>query len=310
MRAKSIGTLVTLLSVLLFDVGETRAGFGRRSAGDNDNSGRSGSGRETVHKDRGSSHSRSSNNSSSRTYNAPSATPGRSGSSSAGRSQRRSWTRGNYSPWGYGLYYAPPVPPSAIAPGVVGTAYGPEYLDAGPAPGPPSVQLGLSGEVFGGVGGLVGGVRLQIEEQLFGLNAGFDALAFPVEDAPKFELETQVYLAHVHGTVALVALPNMRVRAELGVHFASAPEVTFVAPGFGTSLLLAFQQHFGLEGRIYGNAWPYTMLDTRLGVTWSFEEVGVGLGMRSLYLNDNGEAGEGDSDDHIWGPYLTVGLAI
>jgi hypothetical protein len=64
---------------------------------------------------------------------------------------------------------------------------------------------------------------------------------------------------------------------------------------------------------VFGNVYPYTELDARLGLVWSGSVASVLGGVRALYLNDNGALGAanaGDTSDFFVGPFIGLALAL
>jgi hypothetical protein len=155
------------------------------------------------------------------------------------------------------------------------------------------------------------GARALFEGQRFGVALAYTGVLSPTTDGtPGIDV---FHLAKAHLTYALVSTPRGRVRAEVGVHVAAAPEVTFLAPGFGVSAALRLFGGFGLETRVFGSVFPYTELDARGGLVWSSRVVSVLGGMRTLYLNDQGALGAanaGDTSDLFFGPYVGLALAL
>ncbi|HET8936668.1 MAG TPA: hypothetical protein VFN67_24665 [Polyangiales bacterium] len=208
--------------------------------------------------------------------------------------------------WGYGFGYVPSyevvTPPPVI-------------VDGEPAPllsysDEPAVAGALAGDLTTATPGPLLGLQLSIEGERLGLLLGYTAAFAPIAGTGEADL---LHLALVHMTYAFLATERVRVRAEIGAHLAAAPLATFVAPGAGVSAAVGLAGPLGLEARAFGNVWPYTQLDARAGLTLSLGGVGLGAGIRGLYLNDNGALGdvnEGDTSDTFWGPYFTLAFAI
>jgi hypothetical protein len=303
MRAKSLMPAVIALLVWLSGMEPVQAGFGRTGSSD-----RSGS---SARSSDGGRRSSSSNRETVRSGDS-----GRSPTNKARPTPRPSWTPGYYNPWGYGIGYVPPVPPpglmpgSALAPGVAAESL--TYSDRD-VPEPPNYHTVLTGDLVFGGDKLVAGLGLLVEERLLGVRASLDVIALPSYENGERQYTDSVYVGQVRGTVALVALPQVRLRAEAGVHFAVAPEVSFVAPGLGTSLAINLTSLLGLDLRLNGSIWPYTQVDARASATLAINRFGLSAGVRSLYLNDDGALGEanaGDTSDHVWGPYVALAIVL
>jgi hypothetical protein len=124
--------------------------------------------------------------------------------------------------------------------------------------------------------------------------------------------DEQIHLVSAHLTYALLTSEHGRLRAELGLHIAGAPDVTFVAPGVGVSGVVELVGGFGLEARCYANVWPYTQFDTHAGFVWADRNFAVLWGGRAIYLDDNGVLGAanaGATSDFFFGPYVGFALA-
>jgi hypothetical protein len=310
MRARSSWAIVLALLTTLAFPDSAFAGFGRSSGGRSSSGGGShgGGGRSSFSAPRssgGGTRSRSESD----------ARVGRSGTRS--RSERdarigvperwgsnRAWVWGpGYNVWGYGIGYIPPPPPVQL------------YVDTPPPVGPyeetqPLTVQSLGGDVMVGAGGALLGALLAVEGRRFGFVFNYTAAFAPV---PQSDAYDTIHLMQGHVTYALLAGERGRLRAELGLHAAFAPAVTFFAPGAGVSGALGLVGPLGLEARVYANVWPYTQLDARAGFSLGNDVAGVSLGARALYLNDNGVLGAvnaDDTDDLFYGPYLAVAFAL
>jgi hypothetical protein len=189
-------------------------------------------------------------------------------------------------------------------------------MDGQPAPvgsyssDDPMVVGALAGDLtFGSIGPLLG-VQLSLEGERLGVLATYTAAFASIAGTREFDV---LHLMLGHLTYAFIASERVRVRGEVGVHIAAAPLATFLAPGAGVSAAFGLAGPLGLEARLFGNIWPYTQLDARAGLTLSLGAIGLGAGMRALYLNDNGVLGAANADDTsdtFLGPYLTFALAM
>lgn len=206
----------------------------------------------------------------------------------------------------YGYFVAPPP--------VV--TYDPNVDQAQPtAADPDAITLPIStmldgDATFAGSTSMLG-AHAAFEGQRVGVSLGYTGVISPTTDG---SAGVDVFhLAQAHLTYALVSSPRGRIRAEIGAHMAAAPDVTFVAPGVGMSASLRLYRGWGMETRVFGNVFPYTELDARLGVVWSGSVASILGGVRALYLNDNGVLGAanaGDTSDFFVGPYIGLALAL
>lgn len=217
---------------------------------------------------------------------------------------------GGYRVWGYGFGYVPPYAVAAAPVVVDGQSGQPPQLAQPYADEPPTAAAALAGDfTLGGAGPLLG-LQLSIEGETLGILLAYTAAFAPIDDTGQFDT---LHLATGHLTFALLSGARGRLRGEVGVHIAAAPEVSFVAPGAGVSAVVGLFGPLGMEARVFGNVWPYTQLDARAGLSLSLGGVGLGAGVRALYLNDNGVLGEvnaGDTDDLFIGPYATLAVAL
>jgi hypothetical protein len=226
-----------------------------------------------------------------------------SGWSPGYRAYPRSW---GYPVWGYGFGYVPSYP---VAPIIVDGQYQtqPAY---GTYDDERMVAAAIAGDFTVGTTGPLLGAQLSIEGERLGVLFGYTAAFAPIAGTPQFDT---LHLLLGHFTYAFIASERVRVRAELGLHIADAPLVTFVAPGVGLSAAFGLAGPLGLEARVFGNAWPYTQLDARAGLTLTLGSIGLGAGLRALYLSDNGVLGETnaeDTSDKFIGPYVTLAVAL
>lgn len=217
------------------------------------------------------------------------------------RAYPRSW---GYPVWGYGFGYVPSYP---VAPMVVDggqPASSARYEDER------MVAAAIAGDLTVGTTGPLLGAQLSIEGERMGMLFGYTAAFAPIAGTPQFDT---LHLLLGHFTYAFIASERVRVRGEVGLHIADAPLVTFVAPGAGLSAAFGLAGPLGLEARLFGNAWPYTQLDARAGLTLTLGGVGIGAGVRALYLNDNGVLGrvnEENTSDKFIGPYMTLAIPL
>jgi hypothetical protein len=214
-----------------------------------------------------------------------------------------------YNVWGYGVSVLPPpiivtAPPAYVVDGAPPPPVGYEE------PPPPSASAILSGDLMLGRELQLAGAQLAIEGQRLGVHFAYTAAFAPIDGTDD---RVTLHLAQARMTYALIHTARSRLRLEFGAHLASAPDVTFLAPGIGLSAASRLIGPLGVEGRVFGNLWPYTQLDARAGVTLSAGPVGASFGMRALYLDDNGVLGAknaGDTSDFFVGPSVLLAIAL
>jgi hypothetical protein len=224
-----------------------------------------------------------------------------------------SWGPPRYQVWGYGY---------AVAPTVVVTGPPPPPIDENgefrereqPVP-PPSVVSAVAGDLtLAGTSTMLGALA-SFEGSRFGFVGAYTGVLSPSQDSNPYGNNSVdvLHLAQARLSYALISGERGRLRAELGAHLAVAPDVTFLAPGVGLSGVLGLGGPFGIEARVFGNAWPYSQIDARAGFTVASAKVGLSVGYRTLYLNDHGVLGNanaGATSDFYRGPYVSLAFAL
>jgi hypothetical protein len=309
MRAHyAIGALA--VAVMVGSPAAAHARFGKASSGGGGHS----SGRATVHTSGGST--RVTSSSSGRAWrgsssSSPSVRVGVRPSVWAAPRVSAAWGPPRYQVWGYGYAVAPtvvvpgPPPPPIDEDGEFRTS-------EQPMP-PPSVVSAIAGDVtLAGASTMLGGLA-SFEGARFGFVGAYTGVLTPADGNAYSNSVDVLHLAQARLSYALVSGERGRLRAELGAHLAVAPDVTFLAPGVGLSGVLGLGGPFGLEARVFGNAWPYSQIDARAGLTVASAKIGLSLGYRVLYLNDHGVLGAanaGATSDFYRGPYVTLAFAL
>src|SRR5215813_3234314 len=184
-----------------------------------------------------------------------------------------------YYGFGFGYYpYFGYYPPYYDVP----YAYPAEAVIVQPAP-PPVIKTTISaeGQSFGTLdsrgyhssdGGSVG-AKLNIEGNRFGVNGQFTAIFVPHESSIAYPGTDQISLFNVHASYAMIAAPFARLRAEIGLMSAFAPDLTVAGPSAGFSAVVNLGP-LGLEGAIHGTPLPYRELDWNAGLAINVGPVG------------------------------------
>jgi hypothetical protein len=306
-RRYAIG-LALAVAVMLGSPAAAYARFGKASSG-----GGHSSGRATVHTSGGSTRVTSSSSSRAWHSSSSSSAPVRVGvrpSIWAAPRVSAGWGPPRYQVWGYGYAVAPTVVvPGPPSPPIDENG---EFRSSEQLVPPPSVVSAIAGDVtFAGASTMLGGLA-SFEGARVGFVGAYTGVLSPSQDAYSNSVDV-LHLAQARVSYALVSGERGRLRAELGAHLAAAPDVTFLAPGVGLSGVLGLGGPFGLEGRVFGNAWPYSQIDARAGLTVASAKIGLSLGYRVLYLNDHGVLGPanaGATSDFYRGPYVTLSFAL
>ena len=187
-----------------------------------------------------------------------------------------------------------------------------------PAP-PPVIKTTVSveGQAFGTLdsrgyrssdGGSVG-AKLGFEGDRFGVNGQFTSIFVPHDDSAVYPGTDQISLFNVHASYALIAAPIARLRVELGLMSAFAPDLTVAGPSGGFSAVINLGP-LGLEGAIHGTPLPYRELDWNTGLAINIGPVGFHGGWRSITLDDRGLVDNVIHKDTFSGPYVGIGLTL
>jgi hypothetical protein len=111
-------------------------------------------------------------------------------------------------------------------------------------------------------------------------------------------------------TYALLGNERGRLRLEAGGQSAFAPDLIVLSPAVGLSLAVGFGDHFGIEAVARGSVYPHTQVELSGGITYALGPVGLRLGMRGIYLNDQGWVDGVAHEDAFSGPYVGMGMAF
>ena len=188
-----------------------------------------------------------------------------------------------------------------------------------PAPPPPVIKTTISveGQGFGTLdsrgyhssdGGSVG-AKLNFEGHRFGVNGQFTSIFVPHDYSSAYPGTDQISLFNVHVSYAMIAAPIIRLRAELGLMSAFAPDLTVAGPSAGFSTVINLGP-LGLEGAIHGTPLPYRELDWNTGLAINIGPVGFHGGWRRIFLDDRGLVDNVVHTDVFSGPYVGIGLTL
>jgi hypothetical protein len=112
-------------------------------------------------------------------------------------------------------------------------------------------------------------------------------------------------------TYALLGNERGRLRLEAGGQSAFAPDLIVLSPAVGASFAIGFGEHFGLEAVTRASLWPHVQAELSAGLTYALGPLGLRMGWRGVYLNDNGWVDPGVAhSDAFSGPYFGAGMAF
>jgi hypothetical protein len=172
------------------------------------------------------------------------------------------------------------------------------------------IRTELTGDLMGfrTMDGGAAAAQLRIEGPKWGVAMEGRGIAVNADDGSG---DTD-HLSFFNGFVTYALLGNERgrLRLEAGGQSAFAPDLIVLSPAVGLSLALGFGEHFGLEAVARASVFPHTQVELAGGLTYALGPLGLRLGMRGIYLNDNGLVDGVAHDDAFTGPYFGVGMAF
>ncbi|RKG77314.1 hypothetical protein D7V88_31125, partial [Corallococcus terminator] len=175
------------------------------------------------------------------------------------------------------------------------------------APSPPiDVRMGLNVGAMGG--GTSGDVFLGIEGSAVGFAFQGTKLTLPTDDGTAGTDVINLVAVHLTGT--LVSTDRLRLRAEAGLSFASAPDIFFAGPSLAASLEACIVGPLDLEVRVQGTPLPYRQLDASAGLAVHLGAFVMRAGWRGLILDDAGKVDGVAHVDRFTGPYGGAGFAF
>ncbi|PTL83268.1 hypothetical protein [Vitiosangium sp. GDMCC 1.1324] len=167
-------------------------------------------------------------------------------------------------------------------------------------------RLGVDGQALGD--GAAVGLNLGLEGKRWGVSADVSSLTLLTDDGTQGEDKLGLYAAHL--TYALYTSHRGRLRAELGVAGAKAPDITFVGPSAGLSFEHCLFGALDVEARGQLVPVPHLQLESQAGLAVHLGVLTLRGGWRVLLLDDRGLAGGGSHRDVLSGPYAGLGLNI
>ncbi|WNG40895.1 hypothetical protein F0U61_49780 [Archangium violaceum] len=169
-------------------------------------------------------------------------------------------------------------------------------------------RLGFEGQSLGDMEGSALALNVGLEGKVVGVNGSALSLTLPTDDGTEGEDEIDLYAAHL--TLAMYSSPRGRLRGELGVAAAKAPDITFVGPSLGLSFEHCLGGALDVEARAQLVPVPYLQLDSQAGLALHLGVVALRGGWRYLLLDDRGHVDGQAHRDTFSGPYVGLGLSI
>jgi hypothetical protein len=167
-------------------------------------------------------------------------------------------------------------------------------------------RLGVEGQGLGG--GSAVGLNLGLEGQRFGVAGALSSLTLPTDDGTAGEDKIGLYTGHL--TFAMYTSERGRLRGELGMAVARAPDITFVGPSLGVSFEHCLVGALDVEARGQLVPVPYQQVDGQAGLALHLGVLTLRGGWRVLMLDDAGLVDGQAHRDFFSGPYAGLGLNI
>jgi len=172
-------------------------------------------------------------------------------------------------------------------------------------PSPPMlVRLGVEGNSLR-EGGAVA-FNLGLEERHWGFSTRLTALMLNADDGS--EGKDHIQLADANVTFAPLAGERGRLRWEMGVAMARAPDVTFIGPNLALSFERCLFGPLDVEGRLQWVPFPHLQLDGQAGLAVHLGALTLRAGWRGLLLDDRGHVDGVVHRDTMGGPFGGLGL--
>jgi hypothetical protein len=193
-------------------------------------------------------------------------------------------------------------------------AYGYGYGYAGAAQATPDYGLRIRTELTGDLmpfktlDGGAAGAQLRVEGTRWGVALEGRTIAVNADDGSGGVDHLSFFNGFV--TYALFGNERGRFRLEAGGQSAFAQDLIVLSPAAGASFALGFGDNFGIEAVARASLIPHTQVELSGGFTYALGPLGLRLGWRGLYLNDNGLVDGVAHQDAFSGPYFGAGMAF
>lgn len=168
------------------------------------------------------------------------------------------------------------------------------------------IRFGVDGQALGE--GSAVGANLGIEGQVFGVSGTVTSLRLAADDGTAGVDKIGLYSGHL--TFAMYSSDHGRLRGELGMAAARAPDATFVGPSVGVSFEHCLVGALDMESRGQLVLVPYRQVDGQAGLAVHLGPLTMRGGWRFTMLDDAGRVDGQVHRDSFSGPYAGLGLNI
>lgn len=168
----------------------------------------------------------------------------------------------------------------------------------------------LTGDLmpFSTLDGGAAGAQLRIEGPKWGMALEGRHIAVSADDGSGATDHLSFFNGFV--TYALLGNERGRLRLEAGGQTAFAPDLIVLSPAVGLSFAIGFGESFGLEAVTRASLLPHVQAELAAGFTYALGPLGLRMGWRGVYLNDNGLVDGVAHADTFSGPYFGMGMAF
>jgi len=152
------------------------------------------------------------------------------------------------------------------------------------------------------------GIRVIVEGLRLGFDAGFSGIIVNAVDGSGAVVSKGLLDANF--TVSPLTGERGRLRVEAGLGAIFLPCMSGAGPDLGVSGELRILGPFGVEGSVRTVPWPYRSLDWHAAVQMWLHHFDVRVGVRQVYIDDQGRVNGIRHTDSSFGPWVGVGLRM
>jgi hypothetical protein len=168
------------------------------------------------------------------------------------------------------------------------------------------LRFGVEGQALGEGSEL--GANLGVEGEWFGVSGAVSAFTLAANDGTAGVDRIGLYSGHL--TFAMYSSEHGRLRGEVGMAIARAPDATFVGPSVGVSFEHCLLGALDVESRGQLVLVPYHQVDGQAGLAVHLGVLTLRGGWRVLMLDDAGRVDGQLHRDYFSGPYAGLGLNL